>query len=56
MKSEIVKNGKTKKYEYITLLIADKKLTDYELVKKWNYGVDCKKAGSAISIVLRKTL
>ena len=56
MKSEIVKNGKTKKYEYITLLIADKKLIDFSLVTEWNHGVLCKKEGSAISITLRRTL
>ena len=40
MKAEIINQKKTKTYAYVSLLIADKKLTDYELVKKWNYGVE----------------
>ena len=43
MKAEIIEKGKTKKYEYISLLVADSKLTAFDLVHKWNYGVDCKK-------------
>ena len=54
MKAEIIEKGKTKKYEYISLLVADSKLTAFDLVHKWNYGVDCKKLGSAISILLRR--
>jgi len=46
----------TKKYKYVSLLIANQKLFDYELVKIWNGGVDCKKSGSAISIILRKKI
>lgn len=56
MKAEIIEQKKTKKFEYISLLIADEKLTNYELVKLWNYGVDCKKSGSAISILLKKAI
>jgi len=56
MKAEFIKQKKTKRYQYMSILIADKKLFDYELVKVWNYGIDCKKSGSAISIMLRKTL
>lgn len=56
MKTEIIKQKKTKTYEYVSLLIADKKLTDYELVKKWNYGVDCKKEGNVITVLLQKAL
>jgi hypothetical protein len=56
MKAELVNHKTTKKYQYISLLVADQKLFDYELVKIWNSGVDCKKAGSAVSVLLRKAL
>lgn len=56
MKAQLLKHKKTKKYEYVSILIADQKLFDYELVHAWNYGVDCKKSGSAISILLRKKI
>ena len=44
------------KYEYMDLVIDDKRLQDWELATKWNYGIDCIKTGSAISIILRKKL
>lgn len=56
MKAEFIKQKKTKNYQYMSILIADKKLFDYELNHIWNYGVDCKKSGSAISIMLRKAV
>ena len=56
MKAEIIKQKKTKKYQYITVLLADKSLFDYELNHVWNYGIDCKKSGGAISIMLRKAI
>lgn len=46
----------TKKYKYINLLIADNVLFDYDLVKKWNNGIDCHKAGSVVSVILRQKI
>jgi hypothetical protein len=45
---------KTKNYTYKNILIQDIDLIDYELVHKWNYGIDCRKAGANISILIRK--
>jgi len=49
MKAELIGQKTTKKYKYVSLLIANQKLFDYELVKIWNGGV-------AISIMLRKKI
>lgn len=50
---------KAKKYEHTRLLIADKKLEDWELNTEWGSyepRIDIQKDGNAISIGLRKVI
>ena len=53
-KVDILKEDNTKTYQYITLVVKDKKLKPYELYKIWNYGYCVNKDGSKITIGLRK--
>lgn len=56
MKATITNYGEGRKYKHINLLIADERLKDWELNHIWNYGVDCKKDGGVITILLRKRI
>ena len=59
MKTEYIKQGKKRKYEYLTLLITDKKLKNWEISTIWGMHapvLDISKNGSGISIMLRKTI
>jgi hypothetical protein len=56
MKAEYIEVGKKREYEYKKILLADKGLEKWQLVKKWNSGVDIKKEGSAIVVLLRRRI
>jgi hypothetical protein len=47
---------KKREYEYKNLLVADKGLEEWQLVKKWDNGFEIKKDDSAISILLRRKM
>jgi hypothetical protein len=54
MKATLAPYKTTKHYTYKNILIQDMDLIDYELVHKWNCGVNCRKAGATITIIVRK--
>lgn len=54
MKTSITNEKNGRDYEYITVKIEDNSLTSYDLVQKWNRGVECYKTGNTIVISLRK--
>jgi hypothetical protein len=56
MKTTLQNIKQTKNYIYKCISIQDVDLIDYELVHKWNYGIDCTKYGANIKILLKKKI